>query len=315
MASERTIPKQVSFQTDDDDDGDKQSSNTPPPNSRLSVEPGETRYITIVEAIGLDFNSFIPQADITSQVHFISNIQPDSKASQAGLRDGDRILQINGINVTSLEHEDVRKLMQLMSPIVLTVANDTKYLLLLQQPIEDIEEKQPELPITSHEGMDVDPSQRRPSRFELRKQPSSGSIASSINASKSARCEIYTLTAADESSKEEPLKAKLCRLRKSKNFDGYGLVLTSQKHLHVIGEVEEASPSYRAGLRENDVILFVGKTNIEKLSHEDVKIMIRAAALASSHVELTVMSKADIPRYKTLKEKGLIDWSVMGLDQ
>jgi hypothetical protein len=50
---------------------------------------------------------------------------------------------VNGINVTSLEHEDVRKLMQLMTPIIFTVANDPKYLLLLQQPVDGIEEKLP----------------------------------------------------------------------------------------------------------------------------------------------------------------------------
>jgi C-terminal processing protease CtpA/Prc len=73
----------------------------------------------------------------------MSNIQPDSQASLAGLKDGDRILQINGVNVTSLEHEDVRKLMQLMTPIILTVANDSKYLLLLQEPVVDTEDKAP----------------------------------------------------------------------------------------------------------------------------------------------------------------------------
>lgn len=99
--------------------------------------------MSVPEAIGLDFHSFIPQADITSQVHFFSNIQADSPGSLAGLKDGDRILQINGVNVTSLEHEDVRKLMQLITPIVLTVVNDSKYLLLLQQPVDDIEEKPP----------------------------------------------------------------------------------------------------------------------------------------------------------------------------
>ena len=91
----------------------------------------------------MNFHSFIPQADITSQVHFFSNIQPDSPAGSAGLKDGDRILQINGVNVTSLEHEDVRKLMQLITPIVMTVANDTKYLYLLQQPLNNIEDKAP----------------------------------------------------------------------------------------------------------------------------------------------------------------------------
>ncbi|CAF3816887.1 unnamed protein product [Adineta steineri] len=203
------------------------NSAPPPPNSRIAVEPEETRHITISEAIGLDFKSFIPQADITSQVHFISNIQADSEPSLAGLKNGDRILQINEINVTSLEYEDVRKLMQLMTPIVLTVANDPKYLTLLQEPIHDIEEKQPELPITSGDDVDSDPNQRRISRFELKKQPSFESLASS------------TSTA----------------------------------------------------------------------------IMIRAAALASNQVELTVISKLDIPEYKTLQEKGLIDWSIMGLER
>jgi C-terminal processing protease CtpA/Prc len=91
-------------------------------------------------------------------------------------------------------------------------------------------------------------------------------------------------------------------------------VLKYHQHLHLIGEVEEASPSYRAGLRANDVILFVGKTNVEKMIHDDIKVMIRAMALSSNHVELTVTAKADIPRYRALQEKGLIDWSVMGLE-
>lgn len=76
-------------------------------------------------------------------MHFFSNIRPDSVANAAGLKDGDRILQINGVNVTSLEHEDVRKLMQLVTPMVLTVTHDPKYLLLLQQPVLEVEEKPP----------------------------------------------------------------------------------------------------------------------------------------------------------------------------
>ena len=111
--------------------------------SRLSVEPGDIRSITIPEAVELDFNSFIPQADITSQVHFLSKIQSGSRASLAGLTDGDRLLQVNGVNVTHLEHEDVRRLLQLVVPIVLTVAHDPKYLALLQQPVELMEEEAP----------------------------------------------------------------------------------------------------------------------------------------------------------------------------
>jgi C-terminal processing protease CtpA/Prc len=167
---------------------------------------------------------------------------------------------------------------------------------------------------------DSDGNPQHVSRFELKTRPSlqstasSLSLASGISSVKTPHYEIFNLTQPDESSKDEPLKAKLCRLRKSKRYDGFGLVLKFQQHLHVIGEVEEASPSYRAGLRANDVIIFVGKTNVEKLLHDDVKVMIRAMTLASNNVELTVLSKLDIPRYKTFREKGLIDWSIMGLE-
>jgi len=174
--------------------------------------------------------------------------------------------------------------------------------------------------VISAEDIHSDANNRGISRFELKKRPSIDSLTSSIttgtmSSTKSGRYELFNLTQPDESTKEEPLKAKLCRLRKSKNYDGYGLTLKFQQHLHVIGEVEKGSPSSRAGLCENDVILFVGKTNVEKLTHDDVKVMIRAMTLASNQVELTVLSELDIPKYKILQEKGLIDWSVMGLEK
>lgn len=152
------------------------------------------------------------------------------------------------------------------------------------------------------------------------RRPSIDSLISTVTSmsSKSQHYEFFNITKTDESSTDEqqtPIHAKLCRLRQSKNYDGYGLVLKFQQHLHVIGEVERESPSYRAGLRENDVILFVGKSNVEKLTHDDVIVMIRAMTLASKKVDLTVLRKVKIPKYKTLQQKGLIDWSVMGLEK
>lgn len=299
----------------------------------LSVEPAENRDITIPEAIGLDFHSFIPQADITSQVHFVSNVQEDSVAYSAGLRNGDHLLKINGVNVANLEHEDVRKLMQLMTPMTLTVASDPKYLSLLEQPVNGLEEKKPgnlssfltnvvvqltslEPPILSSQQSSSDSINSRSGRYELSKDSSVDSkTSSSSSGSKLRSCEVFPLSRIDASTEEEPLSAKRCRLRKSKHYDGYGLVLKYQQDLHVIDRVEEASPSHRAGLRENDVIVFVGKKNVEKFSHDDVKVLIQATALGSDYVELLVLSKLDVPRYKKLQEKGLIDWATMELEK
>ncbi|CAF1434090.1 unnamed protein product, partial [Didymodactylos carnosus] len=77
-------------------------SNNDPINSEEAVK----RTITVPEALGLDFHSFTPEKDSLLQVHFISNVVPSSDAEQAGLKNGDRLLQINGIDITRLEHED-----------------------------------------------------------------------------------------------------------------------------------------------------------------------------------------------------------------
>ncbi len=124
-----------------------------------------------------------------------------------------------------------------------------------------------EPPITPEGTNDeLDATGRRKSRFELRKIPSLESATSSSTISATTtRWEVLNLTTPGESSGEEPLQVIRCHLRKSKKYNGYGLVLKYQQSLHVIGEVEKASPAYRAGLRQNDVILFVGKTNVEKL--------------------------------------------------
>ena len=137
----------------------------------------------------------------------------------------------------------------------------------------------------------------------------------SFDATKLPPCETFVLPQTKESSNDESLKGKRCRLRQNPNYDGYGLILKYQQDLHVIGAVEQASPSYDAGLRENDVILFIGNKNVEKLTHDDVKVMIRAIAIAAVHVELVVLPKADIPKYKTMQEKGFIDWPSIGLEK
>ncbi|CAF0807665.1 unnamed protein product [Adineta steineri] len=313
MIARFAVPHQISIPSDNDDNNSKRSSSpSSPSSSKLLLEQSETHYITIPEAIELVFHSFIPQADITSQVHFVSNIQSDSQADLAGLKDGDRILQVNGINVTSLEHEEVRKLMQLMTPIVLTVRSDQKYLLLLQQSVTNIEEKLPEQLITLDEENGYDRKNRKPSRFELKRHLSIDSTIS--NSRKLRRCKIFHLIQPNERSNKEPLKAKLCRLRESKSSEGYGLVLIYRQNLHIINEVEKASPAYHSGLRENDVIIFVGKTNVERMVHDDIKTIIRAMALTSDYIELIVLSKNDIPRYRILREKHLIDWSIIRLE-
>lgn len=95
-------------------------------------EQNDVRHVVLKEALGLDFNSFIPESDSHLQTHFISNVQASSFAERAGLRDGDRILTVNGVDVTDAIHEDVRRMMQEKKPLQLTVVNDPRYLELIE---------------------------------------------------------------------------------------------------------------------------------------------------------------------------------------
>jgi hypothetical protein len=131
------------------------------------IDPNEIRLIVLKEALGLDFNSFIPEGESQIQTHFISNVQPSSMADKAGLRDGDRILTVNDVDVRNAVHEDVRRMMQSKKPLQLTVVNDPKYLEL----IENVKRAQPKTEGTQ------DKSNSLPPDYETVAQEKSSSLS------------------------------------------------------------------------------------------------------------------------------------------
>lgn len=104
------------------------------------------------------------------------------------------------------------------------------------------------------------------------------------------------------------VQVKHCVLKKDPSYNGYGLLLRYQNGLHLIDQVEPGSPAYNAGLREDDVILFVDQKNVEQMTHDDVKILIRKLALSNVDIDLVLIRKGDVQRYKAYQEKKTIDW-------
>lgn len=107
------------------------------------------------------------------------------------------------------------------------------------------------------------------------------------------------------------VKVKHCILRKDSTYNGYGFVLQYQNGLHLIGQVEEDSPAYNAGLREDDIIFYIDKKNVEQLTNDDVKILIRKLSVANMDIALILMKKTDVPRYKNYEEKNAINWKLI----
>ena len=102
---------------------------------------------------------------------------------------------------------------------------------------------------------------------------------------------------------------KHCILKKEPTYNGYGLVLRYQSGLHLIDQVEVDSPAFNAGLREDDIILFTNKKNVEQMTHDDVKGLIRNLSISNIDVELILIKKSNVQRYKNYQTNHSIDWA------
>ncbi|CAF0931428.1 unnamed protein product [Adineta ricciae] len=254
------------------------------------IDPNEIRQIVLKEAIGLDFNSFIPDGESNTQTHFISNVQASSMADKAGLRDGDRILTVNGVDVRNAVHEDVRQMMQNKKPLQLTVVNDPKYLELIES-------------VKRNQSKSEEPTSR--SRTSPKKSSDDTTNSSSNIRSKDDLSKNLNTLFTDNNG---AVQVKHCLLKKEPNYNGYGLLLRYQNGLHLIDQVEQDSPAYNSGLREDDVILFVDQKNVEQMTHDDVKILIRKLSLSNTDIDLILIRKSDMQRYKTYQEKNTLNW-------
>ena len=249
------------------------------------VKKDEIRRIVLNEALGLDFNSYLPDDQNQLQVHFISNVQPSSIAERAGLHDGDRILTINGSNTKNCHHEDVRRILLSKKPIELTVVNEPKYIELIASVQHNQKRMSTSLPsdlsvVEQYQKSDVPP--------DLRKY-------------------LHRLFTDDQGT----VYFKRCLLKKEPSFDSYGFLLRHSNRLHVIDAVEMDFPAYSCGLREGDVILFVNRENVEQLSHDEVKKRIRHLMKTGEEVDLILMARDDVQRYRDYQQQNSIDWNTI----
>lgn len=97
-------------------------------------------------------------------------------------------------------------------------------------------------------------------------------------------------------SNDEP-KLRLCCIRKTANFAGYGFDLRNLKHRrgHFIGNIDVGSPAEAAGLRQNDRIIEVNGINVANENHYQVVERIKAVP---TETRLLVVDQATDDYYK-----------------
>lgn len=188
---------------------------------------------------------------------YLGKIDEGSPAQLAGLREGDRIVEVNGINISNENHKQVVERIK-------AVPNETK--LLVVDPLADAWYKDHKIIIKNNlpsvkQGQNPVP------------RPGKRNSGSSVGSDQQQQQEpaVVSLPAGAPA-------ARLCHLVRRPDFDGYGFNLHAdkQRRLQYVGAVDPGSPAEAAGLRANDTIVEVNGVNVEGTNHRDIVERIKA---------------------------------------
>uniref|UniRef100_A0A8C5QI28 Na(+)/H(+) exchange regulatory cofactor NHE-RF n=1 Tax=Leptobrachium leishanense TaxID=445787 RepID=A0A8C5QI28_9ANUR len=173
---------------------------------------------------------------------YIRKVEPGSPAESAGLKAGDRLLEVNGENVEKETHHQVVQRIK-------AVENETRLLVVDRETDEHIHLKGERTPSESHGHIP-----------RWRCQDSSGSNCARV----------------DINGQVKDLCPRLCYLKKGSS--GYGFNLHSEKSRpgQFIRSVDPGSPAAKAGLRPQDRLVEVNGHNVENMKHSEVVANIKA---------------------------------------
>ncbi|XP_049275237.1 Na(+)/H(+) exchange regulatory cofactor-like protein nrfl-1 isoform X2 [Rhipicephalus sanguineus] len=197
---------------------------------------------------------------------YLGKIDEGSPAQLAGLREGDRIVEVNGINISNENHKQVVERIK-------AVPNETK--LLVVDPLADAWYKEHKIIIKS--SLPTVKQCHNPVP-----RPGKRNSGASLGSSSSSSADQPQRGAPSPPAVAPPSKvvslpagapaARLCHLVRRSDFDGYGFNLHAdkQRKLQYVGAVDPGSPAEAAGLRANDTIVEVNGVNVEGTNHRDI---------------------------------------------
>ncbi|NXL42975.1 NHRF3 protein, partial [Podilymbus podiceps] len=163
--------------------------------------------------------------------HLIRNVEKNSPAEEAGLKDGDRVLRVNGVFVDKEEHAQVVEIVKNSgNSVVLLVLDDASY-----QRAEK-------------EGVNLEELGQKVSAGQ--KQQSPPPMANGA------------ITAVPQ--------PRLCYLVKDEKGYGFSLKTTEgQKGLFIV-ELSSQGAAAKAGVQNNDRLIEINGKNVENDTHEEV---------------------------------------------
>ncbi|XP_028008773.2 Na(+)/H(+) exchange regulatory cofactor NHE-RF2 isoform X3 [Eptesicus fuscus] len=184
---------------------------------------------------------------------FIRRVEPGSPAEAAELRAGDRLVEVNGVNVEGETHHQVVQRIK-------AVEGQTRLLVVDKETDEELRRRQ----LTCTEEM----AQRGLPPAHDPWEPKPGWTRAGSLGSKDGQKDV--------NGPPRELRPRLCHLRKGPQ--GYGFNLHSDKSRpgQYIRSVDVGSPAAHSGLRAQDRLIEVNGQNVEGLRHAEVVASIKA---------------------------------------
>ena len=244
---------------------------------------------------------------------FIGKVDGGSPSQAAGLKDGDRIVEVNDVNIGNENHQQVVTRIKAggeeVKLLVVDAETDAIYKenkqvvrgdspdvvhLTAKRPHPDEQEITDEVqasPRSSVGGEDdrkSEKSERSDHSEPQEPEPEVEAVVAAVN-------EV-------EIEKEEELASKHlprnCKVTKWPDFQGYGFNLHAERDRvgQFIGQIDDDSPADAASLREGDRIIEVNGANIENETHQQVIQRIKAGA---NHTTLLVLDREGDDYYKS----------------
>uniref|UniRef100_H3CCB0 Na(+)/H(+) exchange regulatory cofactor NHE-RF n=1 Tax=Tetraodon nigroviridis TaxID=99883 RepID=H3CCB0_TETNG len=180
---------------------------------------------------------------------FIRKVEPGSPAEASGLRAGDRVVAVNGVNVEKETHHQVVQRIK-------AVDNETRLLVVDTETHESLRS----LRLTATEEMAVSGTEPHPPP-----PPPTASPPSDPSPPKKKQ----------ENGSVSKLAPRLCHLMRSEHGYGFNLHSDRSRPGQYIRSLDPGSPADRAGLRPQDRLVEVNGTNIEGMRHADVVAFIK----------------------------------------
>ncbi|XP_075421847.1 Na(+)/H(+) exchange regulatory cofactor NHE-RF2 [Ascaphus truei] len=199
---------------------------------------------------------------------YIRKVEPGSPAEAAGLRAGDRVLEVNGENVEKETHHQVVQRIK-------SFENETQLLVVDRETDEYLHSTRPteaSSPNESQRNSSVPPSLSGSSKngevWKPQEDSANGNQLQNSHSSENGKQDV--------NGQVRDRCPRLCHLKKGSN--GYGFNLHSEKSRpgQFIRSVDPGSPAAKAGLRPQDRLLQVNGQNVESMKHSDVVANIKS---------------------------------------